>query len=272
MEQLSFIKILAILVLRYLVFAGGAYLFVWVLGRKALSGKKLAHQRPPRGQISREVGWSLLTSAIFAVAGKLIFVVWGKGLTLIYMDIGRYGVAYFFSSVLLLMCLHDTYFYWTHRWMHTRLLFRWFHRVHHESESPTPFAAFSFHPLEAVVEAAILPILVFVVPTHPMALLLFLFLMTALSVINHLGYELYPGIVFSGWPGKAWLSTSHHNMHHRRFGYNFGLYFTTWDKWMGTEDPTYAEHERCLRKPRRRRLFSTPKLDPINFFRNPLQS
>jgi sterol desaturase/sphingolipid hydroxylase (fatty acid hydroxylase superfamily) len=71
----------------------------------------------------------------------------------------EYGWGYFFISVAVMLVLHDAYFYWTHRAMHRPRLFKVFHRVHHLSTNPSQWAAFAFHPLEAVVEAGILVII-----------------------------------------------------------------------------------------------------------------
>ncbi|MBA3838282.1 MAG: sterol desaturase family protein, partial [Zymomonas sp.] len=35
--------------------------------------------------------------------------------------------------------------------------------------------------------------------------------------------------------------TTHHDLHHTEGRYNFGLYFTWWDRLMGTEHPRYHE-------------------------------
>jgi Delta7-sterol 5-desaturase len=44
-------------------------------------------------------------------------------------------------------------------------------------------------------------------------------------------------------PLTRWINTTtHHDLHHSGgFNHNYGLYFTWWDKWMGTEHPHYAE-------------------------------
>src|SRR3546814_18089983 len=44
-------------------------------------------------------------------------------------------------SVLLYLLIHDTWFYWTHRWMHRPALFRRCHAVHHQSRPPTAWPA-----------------------------------------------------------------------------------------------------------------------------------
>src|SRR3546814_3287072 len=61
-------------------------------------------------------------------------------------------------SVLLYLLIHDTWFYWTHRWMHRPALFRRCHAVHHQSRPPTAWTAMSFHPWESLVGAIVIPL------------------------------------------------------------------------------------------------------------------
>jgi lathosterol oxidase len=67
------------------------------------------------------------------------------------------------------------------------------------------------------------------------------------NAIGHCGYEVCPARR-DGPPLVGWLTTvTHHDLHHARPRYNFGLYFTWWDRLMGTEDPTYhAEFARAV--------------------------
>ena len=76
--------------------------------------------------------------------------------------------------------------------MHHPSVYKWLHKVHHLSTNPSPWAAYAFHPLEAVVEAGIVVLIVFVMPAHPMAVSFFLLIMMVYNVYGHLGYELYP--------------------------------------------------------------------------------
>jgi len=237
MPSLGFTQLLLILTLRYLVFAGGAYLWVWVWKRREFAPRRIQNREPAPGVVRREFLWSLLTTVIFAISGKLLFVAKDHGLTLMYDNVAQWGWLYFVLSIPLLLVLHDTYFYWTHRLMHEKWLFKRAHRVHHDSRVPTPLAAFSFHPIEAVIEAAILPLLVLVVPVHPAAFLIFLMVMTVLGVTNHLGYEIFPRGFDEHWLGRWIISATHHDHHHQSYGENLGLYFTFWDRWMGTQVP-----------------------------------
>jgi sterol desaturase/sphingolipid hydroxylase (fatty acid hydroxylase superfamily) len=144
---------------------------------------------------------------------------------------------------------HDAWFYWTHRLMHTRALFHLFHGVHHLSRNPTPWAAYAFHPYESVVEALGIVLILFIMPCHPIALLVFQTISTLINVYGHLGYEPYPRGLAGHWLGR-WINTSvAHNAHHERARHNFGFYFLFWDRWMGTLDPGYEAHYRAKRGP-----------------------
>ena len=40
-------------------------------------------------------------------------------------------VAYILATIIALDYLHDSWFYWTHRWLHSRLLYKHIHAIHH---------------------------------------------------------------------------------------------------------------------------------------------
>jgi len=67
------------------------------------------------------------------------------------------------------------------------------------------------------------------------------------NVMGHAGVELMPrALADSRWFG--WINaTTHHDLHHSSFHHNYGLYFTWWDRLMGTEHPAYHEKLRGKR-------------------------
>lgn len=226
--------ILLLILIRYLAVAGIFFFVYYFWKKQAWSFLKIQSRFPQTIDYLREVGYSFLTVLIFAAIGYLVFFSSMRSYTLVYYDISDYGMGYFIISIALMLLLHDTYFYWTHRAMHHRLVYRWFHKVHHLSTNPSPWAAYAFHPLEAIVEAGIVVLIVFVMPSHPMAVGLFLLIMMVYNVYGHLGYELYPKGFSKSTVGK-WINTSvNHNQHHQFFVGNYGLYFLWWDRWMGT--------------------------------------
>ncbi len=220
---------------RYFLIAGIAFLLFYILLRNKIFYKKIQQRFPKNNDYFREMGYSFFTIAIFG------FVAWqllGNPLitphTKKYSDIAQYGWAYYFLVFPLLFVIHDAYFYVTHRLMHHKRLFRWFHLVHHQSTNPSPWAAYAFHPLEAIVEAGIIAVFLFTLPVHKSHLIIFFLIMIVYNVYGHLGYELYPKGFNKSMIGK-WINTSvNHNQHHQYFKGNYGLYFLWWDRLFGT--------------------------------------
>jgi lathosterol oxidase len=217
-----------VVLLRYLAVSG---LFAWATARR-FPGLYRSRSR----QIRREIGWSALSCLIYAAPAAL--AVWGwqaHGWTRIYLDPQEWPLWWLPASVLAYLVLHDTWFYWTHRWMHAPRLFATVHAVHHRSRPPTAWAAMSFHPLEALSGAIFLPLAVLLVPIHASALLVVLTVMTVMGVTNHMGWELFPRRLVHGRAGGWLITASHHERHHRDYACNYGLYFRHWDRLCRTD-------------------------------------
>ena len=187
-------------------------------------------------QMRREIGWSLASAAIYGLPAGVVAWGWAhRGWTLIYTDPRAMPLWYLPLSILLYLALHDTWFYWSHRWLHRPRWFALAHAVHHASRPPTAWAAMAFHPVEALAGAVVIPLLVFLVPIHIAALGIVLAIMTVMGVTNHMGWEIFPRMMWQG-PLGAWLITaSHHQRHHERYRCNYGLYFRFWDRVCGTD-------------------------------------
>lgn len=230
-----------IVFLRYLIMAGGVYLFFYVWTTNRFSRLKIQRRSPERRQVLNEMKYSFYTSLIFALMAMLVFAARQFGYTRHYLDIQEYGWGYFIFTMVFLVFAHDAYFYWMHRLMHRPRLFRLLHRVHHQSFNPTPMASLSFHPLEALLEFGIVPLIVFIVPIHPLALMFLSLWSMVFNIYGHLGFEFLPKGFATHW-FWGWFNTStHHNMHHQRSGCNYGLYFNIWDRWMNTNHPDYID-------------------------------
>ena len=219
---------------RYLVISGLFYTVYYVFFRKRWAFKKIQSSFPKPTDYQREIGYSLFTMCVFVGMALLVFRSPLRKYTLQYENVSTMGWEYWTLSVVMMIFIHDTYFYWTHRAMHHPFIYRAVHLVHHKSQNPSPWAAFAFHPLEAIVEAGILMVIAFTMPFHSTALLTFLLFMTIYNAYGHLGFELYPQGFNKTFIGK-WMNTSiAHNQHHEKFTGNYGLYFLFWDRWMGT--------------------------------------
>lgn len=220
---------------RYFIAAGMFYYYFYVLKRETFQSRRLSRRPPKKDQFRKEILWSVKSSLIFAFFGALLYWLWQQDLTAIYLDPTTYGWWYLPVSLIVVLFLHETYYYWIHRWMHHPRVFRRVHKVHHDSHTPTPWTAFSFHPWESLLEALILPLILLVIPVNVYVLGLYLLVMTISSVVNHLDIEIYPESFQKSWFGKLFIGATHHQLHHSEYLTNYGLYFTFWDKWMATE-------------------------------------
>lgn len=229
-----------IITARYFLIAGLFHLWFYILKKDNFKNKSLSKKNAGKKQYYREVKWSIITSIIFAVAGSLTAIVWQHNYTSLYTDINKYPLWYLPVSLLISMLIHETYYYWLHRWMHQPKVFKLLHKVHHDSNTTSAWTAFSFHPLEGLLQAIILPLTLIIVPMHIYVLLFQLTIMTFSSVINHLEIETYPANFHRHFIGRWIIGATHHSLHHKQFRYNFGLYFTFWDKWIKTESPKFT--------------------------------
>jgi Delta7-sterol 5-desaturase len=125
--------------------------------------------------------------------------------------------------------------------MHNPKIYKVVHQWHHDSHIASPWTAFSFHPIEGFIQAIFLPLLLLFLPMNVWVLVFMLLIMSFSSVINHLDIEIYPRW-FARIPLlRTLIGATHHSLHHKQFKYNYGLYFTWWDKWQKTESPHFDE-------------------------------
>lgn len=191
---------------------------------------------PKKGQKAYEIMWSVITSGIFALAGAYLLQLWQDGKLALYGTFSSTDWWYIPLSIVLALLMHETLYYWLHRWMHIPGIFKWVHKVHHQSLTTSSWTAFSFHPLEGFIQMLMLAAIIWIIPLHYYVLLFLLILMSVSSIINHIGIDLYPK---TGWFRKHIIGAKHHAMHHEHFTTNYGLYFTFWDRWMNTEDKDF---------------------------------
>ncbi|MFN8355684.1 MAG: sterol desaturase family protein [Spirosomataceae bacterium] len=237
--SVAFVVMMIIQALRYVIIAGSMYVLFYVWKRRTWFHRKIQQKYPQYREMRREIAYSISTMFIFGGIGYGVFMLRQAGYTQFYTEVATYGWGYLIVSFVLLALVHDTWFYWTHRLMHHPKLFPIFHKVHHLSHNPSPWAAFAFHPTEAIVEAGFLPIAVLLFPVHRYAIFTFMLFMMVLNVLGHTGFEFYPKGFTKHWLGKWFNTPTHHNMHHRFGKGNYSLYFNLWDRIMGTNHRLY---------------------------------
>jgi sterol desaturase/sphingolipid hydroxylase (fatty acid hydroxylase superfamily) len=236
---------------------GGIYLacvlLVWGL-LHVLLRRRLAHRLisawPARADLRREITYSLssllVVSAGSAVMLAMVVSDWGE----IYDDPLKYGWGWLLLSLPVAIVLHDFYFYWTHRLLHTRWLFRHLHGLHHHSHHPSPWASLSFHPVEALIQGAPLALILLIIPLNDYVVVAFLGHQMLRNAHLHGALELCPRGFARHWFWGRFTTTTHHHLHHEKGRGNYGLWFTWWDRWFGTERADYLTRFDAVTAPR----------------------
>ncbi len=123
--------------------------------------------------------------------------------------------------------------------MHLPKIYKHVHLAHHLSSSPTPWAIYSFHPFEAILQSFFVPLVTLFIPIHVGVVIFFIFYSTYFNVVGHLGYEMKKPWFFKTGLFRWMTTTTHHDFHHQKGKMNYGFYFRFWDRWMKTENSEY---------------------------------
>jgi lathosterol oxidase len=258
-SQEKAIEVLFLIAFPYLLFTTIAFGAFYLWRNRKYWNMKIQRYWPKKSHIAREIMLSLLTMVIFIAVILLINWAGNHGYTRVYPNISDRGYVYFVFSIILMLVVQDTYFYWIHRFMHWKPVFKRVHKAHHMSTNPTPFAAYAFHPAEALLQIAIIPIIAFTIPYHLFAISTFSISSLLVNImVSHMGFEFLPK-GFTSHKYFKWLNPStHHNMHHSLPKCNYSLYLNIWDRLMKTNHPDYEEtFERVVNERDEARLSKT---------------
>jgi lathosterol oxidase len=223
----------------YFIFCGAAYALFHLVLRRRLARRKIT-QRPtgykaPLQEIGRTILSNLLGRAPLVLG--LAYLA-HEGLIpskLIYLDHDARGGLYFAATILFDVLLFDLWFYLSHRFLlHSRFGYRYIHIVHHYSVDPTPFARNSVHPVESILNGIFHVLPVFLLPHHPLAILIAIQLKGLVGIMGHIGYEIFWSGFTRHWLFRYFATPVHHHLHHARsvksnYGFliNYDLIFGT---------------------------------------------
>jgi Delta7-sterol 5-desaturase len=220
--------------------AGGAHVLLYRVFSRPLAAVLPSRENLSWSSIRGDIQLSVLSSIVFALSSAIIMSAYELGITRLYSDIYDYPLWYLGVSYVIAIALQDTYFYFMHRLFHHPVLFRWWHQGHHRSHYPTPWTSSAFDIPEAVVHSLFLFIIVFVIPLHFITVIAVMTTMTVWAVVNHLGLDRLPRNFPHHWCGHWFIGPAHHAIHHHRYALHYGLYFTFWDKRLGTQSLLYG--------------------------------
>lgn len=235
---------------RYLFIAGIPFLILYKFFPERFKRSQLQKTISNKADFKRDFAYSFQTTLVFTLVGYLFLYTPLKEYTKLYEKINDYPLWWMPVSILIALIFNDTYFYWIHRLVHHPRLFKLMHVVHHKSTKPSPLSSYSFNLLESILHSLIAPITMFIIPIHPLSVVIFAIVTSIINVYGHLGFEISPKWLRKSFLFKIVNTSVHHNLHHEKFHGNYGLYFRFWDKLLKTEDPNYVARYDAIQKNR----------------------
>jgi lathosterol oxidase len=199
----------------------------------------LNRQRPERkiqkdrvtsqAQSQRDLRQSIVSLAAIALSfslGSWFYDQFGWGFRIKHMTVLNTVLSFIVSMV-----LYDTWFYWLHRLIHHKRLYKRVHRWHHMTTTPVVWSNNSDTFLDNCFLQSYWLIAHFLLPISPIVLLVHKIYDQITGAVGHSGHE-HGGALFT--PPSPLASVTHHDLHHRHFLCNYSTHFTVWDRLMGT--------------------------------------
>jgi lathosterol oxidase len=228
------VAVYAILVATYLA----TCLVVIRLNRRVAAAKIQARETAP-ALVRRDQRQSLLSLAAIATmfgTGHWLYAEFGWGFA---APTSLPGIVLSFIASMLLF---DTWFYWFHRLIHTRPLYRRVHQWHHLTVTPVAWSNNSDRLVDNLFLQSYWVVAHFLIPVAPAVLLAHKLYDQITGVVGHSGFE-HGGLWC--WPPSPLVGVTHHDQHHRYFQCNYATHFTLWDRLTGT---MHREHDAELRR------------------------
>jgi lathosterol oxidase len=210
----------------YAVLSGASYFYFFVLRRD----RYVPDYRPNPAEIRTSIKW-----AFYSIAGNAILMMpieWGiaHGYSKLYDGLGGRGFWYLAFTILAELVISESAVYWIHRGLHARFFYRTLHVSHHQFRVPTPLASVSFNPLDSFAQAFPHHLCAFLFPVNTWVYHAYVAAVTVWAVMIH------DRVCFVGYGFVN--HTGCHTAHHWYNKYNYGQFFSFWDKLCKTyKDP-----------------------------------
>eukprot|EP00873_Tetraselmis_striata_P026093 jgi/Tetstr1/446357/TSEL_033899.t1 len=227
----------------YLMYFAAVYAATVVIYFATGIGVTLVNRRNPERRIQKDRNgdkrmWVEIRSSMSALVVSAAMLAFGwfaqvRGWTIAPLEVSWWSLPLMFAVS---MVLYDAWFYWGHRLLHLKMFYRW-HAPHHRSVAPTVWSNDSSTAVDTMIEHGYYLVVWFVLPIPALALFAQRLFDQVSGMIGHSGFE-YFASPSSRWPSPM-ICTSFHDLHHSTFRYNYGNFFSLWDRMMGTVHPGY---------------------------------
>ena len=237
----------------FVLIVGGLHLYFFTFKRQRkqlrFSGQELGCDERKffaRDQVWDNIFWSCI-SGVTLWTGYEVFFMWSYANDLLpfYLDWREHPI-WFVLIIVAIPFFDSAHFYFIHRLLHWKPLYRVAHAVHHRNVSTGPWSGFSMHPLEHLIYLS--NVLVHVLfASHPIHIFFHLQWNAIGAGVSHTGYE---SLTVRGKP-MFYLSPFHHQLHHRLYNCNYGNGLVPMDKLFGSDHDGTDEACHVIRNSRR---------------------
>lgn len=181
-----------------------------------------------KNQLFDNIFWSLISGVTVWTAYEVLYY-WGIANNVIpVLDFFTNPIA-FFVWLLVLPIFLSSHFYLIHRLLHWPPLFKRVHKLHHHNIHIGPWSGMSMHPVEHILYISSV-LAHYVIPTHPVIVLLHLYTRCMAPAFSHSGFEKI--LIKDKTITDA--ADFHHQLHHKYFECNYGNVDAPWDRWFGS--------------------------------------
>ena len=198
-----------------------------------------------RNQTHDNIFWNLTSGAIIWTAWEAL-TLWMYANEMIPLITFQSRPVYFILLMVGVIYLRQFHFYWVHRFIHWKPMYKACHYLHHKNVNIGPWSGLTMHPLEHLLyfSGAIFH---WIIPSHPIHAIFHLMHAGITPAIGHVGFHELVGKRDKGLKTDFYF----HYLHHRFFTVNFGDEALPLDKWFGSHhDGTPESHAVMMAKRR----------------------
>ena len=215
--------------------AGGLHLYLYTFNRQGRSGKYIARdlsRNGPRYLSSNQVWdnffWTM-ASGVTVWTLYEIGMMWGYANELLPFVSWDDNPVWFVLVFFLIPFWYSIHFYFIHRLLHWKPLYKIAHSVHHRNVNIGPWSGISMHPIEHVIYLSTV-LIHLVIPSHPIHIFFHLQYAALGPAQGHAGFS------YLKMKGKdvVALGDFFHQLHHCYFNCNYGSDAVPLDRWLGT--------------------------------------
>ena len=179
-----------------------------------------------KNQVRLEITYACKSIPFMSLLTVPIMLAEVRGYSRLYMGIeGMRGWAFIGLTIIAFLMFTDCLIYWIHRFLHSPFLYKNVHKGHHKWKVPTPFASHAFHPVDGWLQSLPYHIYPFFFPLHKVLYLVLFVFVNVWTISIHDGDYRVPQLLKPFVNGSA-----HHTDHHLYYLYNYGQFFTLWDR------------------------------------------